>query len=71
MNIDIAGVKITFGTVSELHDALKRKIGDLDKAIQDHETKALNLRRARKEMLKTLGEQPDSAKCAAEGAARA
>ena len=55
MNIEVAGVKIAFGTVSELHDALKRKSAELDREISDHENKALNLRKARKEMLKIIG----------------
>ena len=60
MNIEVAGVKITFGTVSELNAALKRKSAELDREIEDHESKALNLRKARKEMLKVLGGQPDA-----------
>ena len=68
MNIEVAGVKITFGTVSELHDVLKRKSSELQKEIEEHETKALNLRKARKEMLKVIGGQSDAAKSSVGGA---
>jgi hypothetical protein len=70
MNIEVAGVKITFGTVSELHEALKRKSAELDREIEEHEAKALTLRKARKEMLKVIGGQPETSKSAA-GAASA
>ena len=68
MNIEVAGVKISFGTVSELQEALKRKSAELDREIEDHETKSLNLRKARKEMLKVIGGQP-SGKTAGDTAA--
>lgn len=68
MNIEVAGVKITFGTVSELHEALKRKSAELDREIEDHERKALNLRKARKEMLKVIGSQAELSKATARDA---
>jgi hypothetical protein len=71
MNIEIAGVNITFGTVSELHDTLKRKCAALDKEIAEHETRSSNMRKVRKEMLKILGGQPDAAKPAVRGASGA
>ena len=68
MNIEIAGVKITFGSVSELQETLKRKIVELDKSIQDHESKALSLRKVRKEMLKAAGGPSYAVKPATAGA---
>ena len=68
MNIEIAGVKITFGSVSELQEILKRRIVELDKSIQDHEAKALSLRKVRKEMLKAAGGPSDPVKPASAGA---
>ena len=62
MNIEVGGVKITFGNVGELNDALKRKSAELSKEIEEHETKALSLRKMRKEVLRVLGGQPGSAK---------
>ena len=62
MNIEVAGIKITFGTVAELNDALKKNIAQLDRDISDHETKSMNMRKIRKEMLRAIGGQPDAAK---------
>jgi hypothetical protein len=61
MNIEVGGVKITFGNVGELNDALKRKSAELSKEIEEHETKVLSLRKIRKEVLRVLGGQPGSA----------
>jgi phage shock protein A len=62
MNIEVAGIKIVFGTVSELQEALKKKVAQLDREIEEHETKASSLRKARKEMQKAIGSHTDTAK---------
>ena len=64
MNIEIAGATLTFGTVSELNEILKRKCSILDKEIEEHEKKSSEKRKARKEMLKALGRQSEEAKSA-------
>lgn len=71
MNIEVAGVKIVFGTVSELQEALKKKVTQLDREIEEHETKTAALRKARKEMLKAIGSHTDAAKPAHGGASGA
>ena len=64
MNIEVAGVKITFGTVAELNGSLKKHIAQLDRDIEDAETKSLSMRKMRKEMLRAVGGQPDAVKSA-------
>jgi uncharacterized protein YeeX (DUF496 family) len=71
MNIEVAGVKIAFGTVLELQEALKRKSAELDREIEDHEAKALSLRKTRKEVLKIIGGKQDGVNPSSAGTSEA